>query len=109
MDQYQQFRNQGMNIVAVKYEDLVKNPLESTQAIFKYCSLPVEWAQDAIRALDKDSQRLSPLSMKNLQKHDFAQLTPERKVQTDQICDQFGLPRIPSPCSVDGTITCQKK
>ena len=105
LDKYNQYLNEEMDIAAVRYEDLVKHPLQATQAVFKYCGLPVEWAHDGIRAMDKDAQRKSPLSMKNLRKHDVAGLTPQRKKQTDEICDQFNLPRIPEPCLLEGTIT----
>ena len=105
---YLDIRKNGYEISAVKYEDLVKHPLESTKIIFKYCNLPEELAEKAIKALDKDSQRHSPLSMKNLAKAKTFQLTGEDKVTADAICNQMGLPQIPEPCNLEGTITTYK-
>ena len=98
----------GYNINAVKYEDLVKHPLESTKAVFKYCNLPDELAEKAIKALNKDSQRHSPLSMKNMAKAQTLELVDEDKVIADAICDRMGIARIPEPCILDGTITTYK-
>ena len=102
---YNKLREEGVEIVAIKYDDLVAYPLAATQAIFKYCDINTDLAHQAIRALDKDSQKLSPLNMKNLGKKKTVDLTPARKAKTDLICDQFNLPRIPESCTIDGTIT----
>ena len=102
---YLQFRKQGIDIVGIKYDDLVQSPLPATQAIFKYCNIPISLAEKAIGALHKDSQKLSPINMKNLSNKKTLELTPERKVKTDAICDQFNLPRIPETCVLEGTIT----
>ena len=105
---YLDLRKNGYEISAVKYEDLVKHPLESTKVIFKYCNLPEELAEKAIKALDKDSQRHSPLSMKNLAKAKTFQLTREDKITADGICNQMDLPWIPEPCNLEGTIATYK-
>ena len=105
---YLDLKKNRYEINAVKYEDLVKHPLESTKVIFKYCNLPEELAEKAIKAMSQDSQRHSPLSMKNMAKAKTFQLTGEDKVTTDAICSQMGLPRIPKPCNLDGTITTYK-
>ena len=105
---YLDLRKNGYEIDAVKYEDLVKHPLESTKAIFEYCNLPEELAEKATKALNKDSQRHSPLSMKNMAKATTLELVGDDKVTADAICDQMGIPRIPEPCTLDGTITTHK-
>ena len=102
-------RKDGYKIDAVKYEDLVKYPLESTRSIFAYSGLPVEWAEDAITALSKDSQRHSPLSRKNLSNAKNLELEGNDKVMSDAVCDQMGLTRVPEPCNLEGTITAQFK
>jgi hypothetical protein len=106
---YLDLRHEGIRIDGVKYEDLVKRPREATAAIFQYCNLPGELVEKAIQALDKDSQRHSPLSMKNMSKVSTLQLEGEDKVLTDAMCDQMGLPRVPEPCNLEGTITAQDK
>ena len=105
---YLKLRNDGYKINAVKYEDLVKHPLETTKVIFKYCNIPDELAEKAIKALNKDSQRHSPLSMKNMANAETLELVENDKVTADAICDQMGLPRIPEPCNLEGTITTYK-
>ena len=102
---YLGLRENGYEIDAVKYEDLVEHPLEATKVIFKYCSLPEELAEKAINALNKDSQRHSPLSKKSIPGTKTPQLTGDEKVTADAICDQFGIPRIQEPCNLEGTIT----
>ena len=102
---YLGLRANGYEIDAVKYEDLVKHPLEATKVIFKYCNLPEELAEKAINALNKDSQRHSPLSKKNIPSAKTLQLTQEEKVTADAVCDQFGIPNIQEPCNLEGTIT----
>ena len=92
--------------MGVKYEDLVERPLEATRIVFEYCGIPVEWAEKAINALNKDAQRLSPLSRKNLDKVKLnMEVTPTRRKEMDAICDHFGLPRIPNECVLERTIT----
>ena len=105
---YLDLRKDRYEISAVKYEDVVKHPLEATNAIFKYCNLPDELAEKAIKALNKDSQRHSPFSMKNMSKVETLQLVGEDKVTADAICDHMGLPRISEPCNLEGTITTFK-
>ena len=102
---YLDLRLQGIDINAIKYEDLVAHPVESTKAIFRYCSLPEELAEKAIKALSKDSQGKSPLSMKNLSKAKTKELIGQDKITSDAICEQMGLPRIPEECNLEGTIT----
>ena len=47
----------GIRIRAIKYEDLVRHPVEATKTIFEYCGLPDELVDKAVTALQKDSQR----------------------------------------------------
>ena len=106
ISRYREYVSREIDIVAVKYEDLVERPLEATRTVFKYCGVPVEWAEQAINALKKDAQRLSPLSRKNLDRVKLnMELTPQRKREMNAICDQFGLPRIPQECVLERTIT----
>jgi hypothetical protein len=106
---YLELRKNGIKIDAVKYEDLVKHPLESMKVIYGYCNLPQDLAEKSIKALSKDSQRHSPLSMKNMSKAKTNELEGEDKVLCDAICDQMGLPRIPEPCVLEGTMTTFKE
>jgi len=108
-NKYLNLRRDGYTIDAVKYEDLVKHKLEATKAIFRYTGIPEEWAAKAVKALDRDSQRHSPLSMKNIGSLPNLELTKEDKVITDAICDRMSLARVPDKCDLDGTVTKVKQ
>lgn len=107
-NRYNLLRRDGFNINAIKYEDLVKNKVSSTKEIFKYTGIPEEWAEKAVKALEKDSQRHSPLSMKNVSSIKNVELTKEHRAVTDPFLDQMGLARVPEECILEGTITTPK-
>ena len=104
MRQYLDFREQGIDIVAAKYEDIVANPNVAFQKIFEYCGLPFD-AKAVERAMSEDSQRYSPVSHERLKGYKPDAFTDEVKLMTDKICDQFRVPRIPEPFVAAGTIT----
>jgi len=57
---YLDARRRGLDIGAVRYEDLVARPLDTCRArrvVLAFCRLPASLAQLAVRALDVDSQR----------------------------------------------------
>lgn len=93
---YRRQRQQGLQMSAIKYAHLVANPRRNVQKIFEHCGLD---------ALDQDSQTNCIFSRQSLGKHSTPQLTPDTKVITDDVCDYFGMPRIPQPCLLEGTIT----
>ena len=105
VNKYREFRKQGINIAAIRYEDIVNHPLESTEAILVHCGLSKELAKAAITALQQDSQRGSPLSRNNLRNVKAPSLVGKEKVVADAYCDQFGLPRLPDDSILEGTIT----
>jgi len=101
-------QKEGIDIRAIKYEDLVERPVEAARAIFRFCDLPSEFAEKAVRALNKDSQKHSLLSMKSFNKVKKIELSEQDRVVVHAICDQLDLPRIPEPCDLPGTITTFK-
>jgi len=101
-------QKKGIDIRAIKYEDLVEHPVEATRAIFQFCNLPGELVEKAVKALNSDSQRHSPLNMKNFSKVNKTALNEQDKMQAHAICDQMDLPRIPEPCVLPGTIATFK-
>ena len=59
---YRDMRREGVDITAVRYEDLVARPLDMCRAVLEFCRLPVSLAEQAVKAFDRDAQRNSPLS-----------------------------------------------
>ena len=80
----------GINIVGVRYEDMAENPERAFAAIFEHCGLSHD-PKAVEGAFSRDSQRDSPLSMKNLGKYKVDGFTDEVKKQTDRVCDSFGV------------------
>ena len=104
MKQYIDFRESGLKIVGVRYEDIVDDTTYAFQKVFEYCNLPYD-ARAVEAAMGRDSQRSSAISMQNLAKYNDEEFTAETKKHTDRVCDQFGLPCFPEPFIVPGTIT----
>jgi hypothetical protein len=50
---------------SVKYEDLLEDPGKYISAVFQYCELSEELVPKALNAMEKDSQRMSPLSQRS--------------------------------------------
>lgn len=102
--QYLDFRDQGINIAGVRYEDMVDDAKHAFSKIFEKCDIPFD--EEAVdQAFSRDSQRDSPLSMKNLNKHKLEEFTPEVKQQTDAVCSSFGVACFPEVYIAPGTIT----
>ena len=96
---YIEFRNEGIDIGAVRHEDILSSPMESLRAILSYCGLPGDWAHSAVKAMEKDS-------MQRLKENKVVQpFNIDMKV-TDMFCEFFALPG--PACVLPGTITHQK-
>lgn len=67
MDKYLQLRRQGINMEAVKYEDLVRNPEGTMRLLLNNLGFSNTDVQKALLAFTKDSQAGSVLSRENLQ------------------------------------------
>ena len=106
---YLNFREMGYRIDGVKYEHLVGNPRENMEIILTHCGLPVEWAEPAMAALASDSQRNSPLSMKNLSELQSFSDTFNfdlHKAQVDLMCEWSGISYdAPNDYVAEGTMT----
>ena len=106
MRQYLDFREQGLYIVAAKYEDIVKEPNVAFRKIFEHCGLSFD--EKAVeRGMSKDSQRCTPKSNECLKSYKPDVFTEEVKLITDNICDQFKIPRVPETFVAAGTITSE--
>ena len=55
--EYRKLYNDGIKIRAIRFEDIVSNPAKACEAIFKYCELSTSYVAEAVKSLEKDSQR----------------------------------------------------
>ena len=99
------FREDNLPISAISYEDLIVNRKYACEQIFRYCNLPLEDVPLALKAMDNDSQLNSVISRKLVQRIPMPELPKKLQVDADVMCDKYGLPRVPGPCILEGTIT----
>ena len=59
---YLEFRRNGLEVSAVRYEDIMKDKHFAARAILKFCDLPISLEQDFLHGLEFDSQRNSVIS-----------------------------------------------
>ena len=93
------------SVRALRYEDLVKNPLEICRAIMEFCGLPVSLAESAVRGLEADSQRNSPISRKIIGGIREPVVTPEMKKSLNEMLAKIGLPNIDELNYLDGSLS----
>ena len=103
---YLDLRRRGLDISAVRYEDLVARPVDMCRVVLEFCHLPVSLAELAVKAFDVDSQRNSILSKSAIGHFKEPQLTPETQVKLNDILKKFGLSLIGEPDTIEGTLSC---
>jgi len=103
---YLEFRRRGFNVNALRYEDLVAQPLEMCRVVLEYCHLPVSLAEMAVKAFEGDSQTNSPLAKSAIGNFKEPQLTPEIKTKLNEILKKCGAPLIGEPGIIEGTLSC---
>jgi len=106
--EYIRLRRSGFPVSAIRYEDIIKNRRFATQAILEYCDLPTTLTDKALRGLEVDSQRNSPISKAILQQFPDPVVTEGSKKRGNAFMKDFGLPSIESNGILDGTITYEK-
>jgi len=103
---YLDARRRGLDVSAVRYEDLVARPLDMCRVIMEFCHLPVSLAELAITAFDVDSQRNSIGAQAIIGHFREPQLTTHTKAQLNDLLKQFEVPLIGEPDIIEGTLTC---
>ena len=108
---YLEIRADGqIDIKAIRYEDLVSDPLAACRAIMHHCNLPESLAEKAVRGMEKDSQENSLISRKVLAPFDRQlTLSPKTKNYMNDLLKKAGLPLIGEDSLLPGTITYVKK
>jgi len=54
---YCSFKSKGLNLIAVKYEDLISDPRKLLSALFQYCDVPLDYIEKALETLIYDPQK----------------------------------------------------
>ena len=103
---YLEFRRRGLNVNALRYEDLVAQHLEMCRVALEYCHLPVSLAETAVKAFDADSQANSPLAKSAIGNIKEPQLTPEIKTKLNEILKKLEVPQIGEPRIIEGSLSC---
>jgi len=102
---YLDMRRRGIEVRAVRYEDLIARPLDVCRAVLKFCHLPASLAEQGVKAIDVDSQMNSAVANTVLKSIKDPELTPARRAELNQLLKQFGVPLIGDQTIIEGTLT----
>ena len=80
------------NILPLRYEDIVSNPRETIKKIFQTLGLDLKHMDRAITALNRDSQRGSAISGKELRNDPRRQISVANRIIADSILSSYNLP-----------------
>jgi hypothetical protein len=108
MREFLDFRMRGIDVKAVRYEDLVARPRECCQLILEHCGLPASWVDKAVKGLERDSQRRSPVSKDNIGGLYEPEVTPKVRAELNDLLRGYGLPTLDEECVIDGTMSYKK-
>jgi len=105
---YLDLRRRGLNVSALRYEDLIARPLDMCRVILEFCHLPASrLTQLAVRAFDVDSQRNSVLAKSVIGRFKEPEMTSQTKTQLNKLLKQYGMQLIGEPPRIiDGTLSC---
>jgi len=103
---YLNVRRRGLDVSALRYEDLMERPLEMIRVILEFCHLPASLAENGVKAFDNDSQRNSVISRSLVKHQKEPELTPQKKMKLNELLKKYGMPLIGEPCIIEGTLSC---
>ena len=103
---YVDMRRRGLDVSALRYEDLVARPLDMCRVVLEFCHMPVSLAELAVKAFEVDSHRNSVLSESAIGHVKAPELTPETKQQLNELMKKFGLPLLDEPRILEGSLSC---
>ena len=105
IDYYRKYRNQGIPIGGIKYEDLVRRPEYAINKIFIFCVIPLDLVKAALVAMETDAQAHSRISIQNLRHYEIPEVSEQGLIQIEQICRFYKVPELGEECILEGTIT----
>ena len=103
---YLNSRRRGLDISAVRFEDLIARPLDMCRVVLKFCRLPVSLAERAVRGFELDSQRNSVLAQSVVGHLKEVEITAQTKAQLNVLLKKYEMPLIGEPEIIEGTLTC---
>jgi len=106
--EYINLRRSGFSIDAIRYEDLIDDPRNAAIAILEFCNLPVTLVDSALRGLEVDSQRNSPISKVILGRHSDCPMTESARRRFNVLLKKNKLPPVEGDGVLEGTITHRK-
>ena len=102
---YLDLRRRGLEISALRYEDMVSRPLDTCRVVLEFCHLPVSLAELAVRAVDADSQRNSVLARSVVGRFTPPPpLTPGKRTRANELLEHYEMPPLDEPHTVEGTL-----
>jgi len=105
MKAYVDFRRQGFDIKAIRYEDLVARPLETCERLMEACGLPVSLAHEVVKCMQHDSQKNTEHSRERLRRFRDPEVTPEIIESMNRLAAKYGLPPVSEECILEGTMS----
>jgi len=102
---YLDLRRRGLDVSALRYEDLVARPLDMCRVILEFCHLPVSLAEKAVKAFDSDAQKNSVIAHSLVGNFKEPQLTAQRKVKLNELLKKFGMGLSDEPVIIEGTLS----
>jgi len=103
---YLDAHRRGLNISALRYEDLVARPLDMCRIVLEYCNFPVSLAERAVKAFDIDSQRSSVLSKSVVGNFKEPEMTQQTKLKLNELLTKYEMPLIGEAGILEGTLRC---
>jgi len=103
---YLDLRRRGVDVSALRYEDLVARPVDMCRVVLEFCHLPVSLAELAVRAFDVDSQRNSILAESVVGHFKEPELTERKKAALNELLKKYKVPLIGEPSILEGTLSC---
>jgi len=90
---YTNYRNEGLGISAVRYEDLLADPEAAAAAIAQYIGVDPPPAGAATQALSGDAHAAGVLSSTGLSRRSAPQQDTTSEEMCKTICERMGIPR----------------
>ena len=91
-----EFSDAGIPIINIKYEDLQADPKLQVSNLFRMLSIPQEYVDRALQAMDQDSQAGMFLSLENRKKNKSWKRSDDSVERCNRILKAFNLPALDS-------------
>ncbi|ESO84548.1 hypothetical protein LOTGIDRAFT_236217 [Lottia gigantea] len=97
-----EYREKGLPIIPILYEDLMKNPMQSCLVLFTKLDIRKEYVSLAAEAFKVDYQKSSVLGQGLLPPDSRRAIPPEGRVEADSILKKYGLHKLGERFEIPG-------